>query len=56
MMGDGGSSMECNGGWDSRMRLPNSWAWARKYVGISVMGSMTLKVPPVRFGCDARCE
>ena len=50
-MGDGGSSMECNGRWVSRIRAPNSWACARKYVGISVMGSITLKVPPVRFGC-----
>jgi hypothetical protein len=55
-MGDGGSSTECNGAWDSRMRFPNSWACARKYVGISVMGSINLKVPPVRSGYDKERE
>src|ERR1035441_790625 len=28
----------------------------RKFVAMSVMGSMALKVPPVRFGCDTRRE
>ena len=55
-MGDGGSSMECNGRWVSRIRAPNSWALARKYVGMSVIGSMALKGPPVRFGCDEGCQ
>ena len=55
-MGDGRSSMECNGGYDSRILSPNSWAWARKYVAMSVMGSMALDVPPVRIGCGTRCE